>query len=264
MVPPDRLPGPRIRERVGTLSQMAAATANRAAVSLKAHFRWVPRFQEVDMNKIARIIDEERAGYEIPYLPRRSARRNAVLPPPRQLALCSATIIVVPRNLLHQWQAEIRKHVADDEDGLRVLIMEKNTDQLPSAKRLMEYDVILFSKSRFESEATDGVDDQGRNSNNIRAGCQCLYIGASRIRDCKCPPLLVGEISGRNCPTIVIFKRQGDNFLVTLIEHSTRSFNNSRLNMTMIDDFGHLFLLRIASSTSLRISTPFGSLVFRA
>lgn len=186
-VPPDRIVGPRVRERVGTLAQMAAATANKSAVYLKSHFRWVPRFRDIDMRLIAAQIDEEHAGYEIPYQPRRSARRNVDLPPPRQLALCSATIIVVPRNLLHQWQAEFQKHVMEGEDGLRILILENNKDRLPSAKRLlMDYDVILFSKSRFEAEVKDGVDDQGRNANNVRAGCQCPYIGASRIRDCSC------------------------------------------------------------------------------
>ncbi|RDI87242.1 hypothetical protein Vi05172_g2760 [Venturia inaequalis] len=185
-IPPHRMTGPRIRERVGTLAQMAAATANSAAVSLKAHFRWVPRFRDIDMTFIAARIDEEHAGYEIPSQPRRSARRSVDLPPPRQLSLCSATIIVVPRNLLHQWQAEFQKHVTDGEDGLRVLIVENNKDRLPSARNLMDYDVILFSKSRFEAEVKDGVDDQGRNATNVRAGCQCPYIGASRIRDCSC------------------------------------------------------------------------------
>ncbi|QDS67685.1 hypothetical protein FKW77_005298 [Venturia effusa] len=185
-IPPDRVTGPRVREQIGSLSRMAAATANRAAVPLKSHFRWVPRFRDIDMSKIAAMIDEERAAYEIPSQPRRSARRNVDLPPPRRLALCSATIIVVPRNLLHQWQAEVQKHVMEGEDGLRILVLESNEDRLPSAKRLMDYDVILFSKSRFESEVKDGVDDLGRNASNIRAGCHCPYIGASRIRDCSC------------------------------------------------------------------------------
>jgi hypothetical protein len=185
-IPPHRLPGPQIRERVGSLVQMAAATANRAGVPLKSHFRWVPRFRDMDMSKFVGMIDEEHAGYEIPCLPRRSVRRNPIVPPPHQFALCSATIVVVPRNLLHQWKSEFQKHVADDEDGLRVLIMENNKDRLPSAKRLMNYDVILFSKSRFEAEIKDGQDDQGRNATNVRAYCQCPYIGATRIRDCSC------------------------------------------------------------------------------
>lgn len=185
-VPHHRMTGPRVRERVGTLAQMAAATANSAAVSLKAHFRWVPRFRDIDMSSIGAQIDKERAGYEIPSQPRRSARRNVDLPPPRQIALCSATIIVVPRNLLHQWKAEIQKHVMEGEDGLRVLVVENNKDRLPLARQLMDYDVILFSKPRFEAEVKDGADDQGRSATNIRAGCLCPYIGASRIRDCSC------------------------------------------------------------------------------
>jgi hypothetical protein len=185
-IPPHRLPGPRTRDRVGSLVQMTAATANSAGVPLKSHFRWVPRFRDMDTSKFIRIIDEEQAGYEIPCLPRRSVRRNQVLPPPRQFALCSATIVVVPQNLLHQWKSEFQKHVTDDEDGLRVLIMENRRDRLPSSKHLLNFDVILFSKPRFEAESKDGVDDQGRNATNVRAGCQCPYIGASRIRDCSC------------------------------------------------------------------------------
>lgn len=186
-IPPARLPGPKIRNTVGSLFQMAAATANRVGIPVKAHFRWIPKYQDLAMETVIEMIDSERAVYEIPSLPRRSIRRNPVIPPPRQLALCGTTIVVVPGNLLQQWRSEFEKHnINEGVDSLNILVMEDSTKLLPSAEKLMTYDVILFSKLRFEAEITDGKDSHGRNSTNVRAGCQCPYIGASRVRDCSC------------------------------------------------------------------------------
>jgi hypothetical protein len=141
---------------------MAAAAAGRSAVPIKFHFDYFYSKAELDLSRFVAAVDEQWPSYEIPYTPRRSVRKSSALPPPRSLRMCSATIVVVPRNLLHQWKAELHKHVSSDEIDLRILILETSRDRLPPTKKLMTYDVILFSKSRFESEHKDGLDNQVR------------------------------------------------------------------------------------------------------
>jgi hypothetical protein len=41
---------------------------------------------------------------------------------------------------------------------------------------------------------------------------------------------------------IAILKQEGDKSPGNLVNYFTRISNNSRSNMTMVDDFGHLFL----------------------
>jgi hypothetical protein len=50
----------------------------------------------------------------------------------------------------------------------------------------MKFDILLFSKTRFEKEHDDGSDRQGRTRSNLGVDCRCPYIGATRIRDCSC------------------------------------------------------------------------------
>ncbi|TKA68582.1 hypothetical protein B0A49_11473 [Cryomyces minteri] len=48
------------------------------------------------------------------------------------------------------------------EGALRILVMEDMKRALPSAEALRNYDVIIFSRTRFEQESRDGSDDEGR------------------------------------------------------------------------------------------------------
>lgn len=156
-IPPQFSTGVLNRPLVGKLTQMAIAQAGRSNVSLKCHLH-VHRhgvFPHLEAQ-----IDTSPTHYEIPYYMRRSNRKNSVVPPPRKLRLCPTSIIVVPRNLLRQWQAELNKHANLGPSGLRVLILEKNKDVLPNADEIASYDILLFSKSRFEQEAKDGMDDK--------------------------------------------------------------------------------------------------------
>lgn len=61
------------------------------------------------------------------------------------------------------------------------------TSELPTPTELMKYDVILFTRNRFEQEIQDGADDQGRRAAaGVTRTCNCPYIGATRIPDCNC------------------------------------------------------------------------------
>jgi SNF2 family DNA or RNA helicase len=93
---------------------------------------------------------------------------------------------------VHQWRSELRKHVhlrenpEIDDGGINLLVMDSPKQALPEAKELMKYDIVLFSKTRFEREIMDGSDKYGRTTTNVPAGCRCPYIGATRTRHCTC------------------------------------------------------------------------------
>jgi hypothetical protein len=66
------------------------------------------------------------------------SRRKQSYPGPRLVYLTTASLVVVPPNLVAQWNNEILKHCLS---GLRVLVI-KNKTQMPRAKALAsDYDV---------------------------------------------------------------------------------------------------------------------------
>jgi hypothetical protein len=202
-IPAAYLPAPTIRPQVGRLADMAAATIGRRSIPARAWLVQAELDDDANYMHLKDVLDRNIAFYEIPPdLPRMN--RNTRIPPPRQLVLCSGTIIVVPRNLLHQWQSEIRKHVL--EGRLKVLIVDslpkngskaqrsqQDTDtmklvsELPAPTELMKFDVILFTRGRFDQEIDDGTDEHGRRATaGVTRICTCPYIGATRIPDCNC------------------------------------------------------------------------------
>ncbi|KIW03203.1 uncharacterized protein PV09_05429 [Verruconis gallopava] len=182
-IPPQYSTSTTTRPRICRLADMVIACAGRSNVPLKSHMHF---FRRGLYPHLEAKIDAIPTTYEIPYSTRRSSRTSIVVPPPKRVRLCSTSIVVVPRNLFRQWQAELNKHANLSSGGLRVLFLEKSKDRLPDADEIATYDILLFSKTRFEQEAKDGQDDKGRTTSNVRAGCQCPYIGATRIRDCSC------------------------------------------------------------------------------
>jgi hypothetical protein len=181
-----------VRRSVGTLADMAASTLGRYSIPAKAYLEQSEANGAGHMTNPKDALHRNMPFYEIPPdLPRMN--RSTRIPPPRQLLLSSATIIVVPRNLLHQWQSEIYKHVLPD--GLKILVVdsvhkrgsktklpptEGSMDirsELPPPTKLMKFDIVLFTRNRFEQEM-GGQDNIGE--------CDCPYVGVTRIRDCNC------------------------------------------------------------------------------
>jgi hypothetical protein len=188
---------------VGSLKDMAASTIGRYAVPAKAEVERFEAYDGSDLSPMRTVLERNAPYYEIPpEVPRMN--RNTIVPPPRQLALCSGTIVVVPRNLLHQWQAEIGKHLK--KDALKILIVDTATkrpkkdvlpteeeysmdfvSELPPPTKLMEYHIVLFTRNRFEQEIQDGADEKGRRlGGQAPRSCTCPYIGSSNIPDCTC------------------------------------------------------------------------------
>ncbi|KAJ4271988.1 hypothetical protein NW762_000698 [Fusarium torreyae] len=137
------------RKRLAPLAEMAASCATRNSVPWKPYFDLC---KDQSGEEYERCIDalERNPGYYFlpaPQPPRASRRLcQPVEQPKKRLYLSNATIVVVPPNLLSQWQQEIRKHT----DGMETLVVTRDK-ALPSAKNLLKYDLILFSQTRFET-----------------------------------------------------------------------------------------------------------------
>ncbi|EKG10992.1 SNF2-related protein [Macrophomina phaseolina MS6] len=183
-ISPEYQTGPPARPKTGSLFQMAAAATGRHSIPWKAAMARHEEETGEELTECIRELTFNPPRYEIPAEPVRFNRKTAI-PPPREMTMCSGTIIVVPRNLLHQWQSELQKHV--EEGRLKVLVMDSPRKALPPPPELVTYEVVLFSRSRFEQEIRDGSDEQGRRpAYSTPPACQCPYIGATRTRSCTC------------------------------------------------------------------------------
>ncbi|EEA20221.1 SNF2 family helicase, putative [Talaromyces marneffei ATCC 18224] len=152
------------RNSVGSLMQMAAATAGRFSIPWPSHFR---RLREMGVN-YARCEEEcerHRGEYTIPPPPSRYTSRGGWMsrPPAVRIRLISGTLIIVPPNLVDHWQSEIAIHT----EGLNVLVLRSRNDKTPSEEELLKYDIILFARTRFEKET--GEPETSRHAPSISA-----------------------------------------------------------------------------------------------
>jgi SNF2 family DNA or RNA helicase len=204
-IPPPYRPSPPIRSRVGSLAQMAANTIGHNSIPGKAYLEQLESTDNIDLSNCKSHLEKNVPYYEIPYQVIR-VNRKTIIPPPRQLILCGGTLIVVPRNLLHQWQTEIRKHLVGG--SLKILVMDTKSKRAPKAKvvqgthdymelrhdlpsvtALSSYDVVLFTRNRFEQEIQFDAVEGGRTfAAEVSSLCECPRIGSTRIRDCLCNP----------------------------------------------------------------------------
>ncbi|KAH6894963.1 SNF2 family N-terminal domain-containing protein [Coprinopsis sp. MPI-PUGE-AT-0042] len=98
---------------------------------------------------------------------------------PKRMYLSTATLVVVPANLLSQWDREILKHASHP---LRVFILRSKTP-LPTVHQLAaDYDIILTTYTRFTTES------QHTETSKLysRSTCKCPEIPGTRVPDCKC------------------------------------------------------------------------------
>ncbi|KAK0867525.1 hypothetical protein LTS02_004086 [Friedmanniomyces endolithicus] len=173
---------PPVRPKVGRLSDIAISAINRRSIPWKIEFERERHGNGNDMTSCIAKLEQSPPIYEIPREPQRWNRKT-ILPAPKRLTLAATTLVVVPRNLCSQWKSEIKKHV--EEGALKVLVMEDLKQALPPPEELRTYDLVLFSRNRFEREHRDGSDEQGRRMVSTQP-CRCTYIGPTRTRDCHC------------------------------------------------------------------------------
>lgn len=173
---PDLVP---IRERTGSLMDMAAAAAERHSEPWRTFFRErrrEGRFYE----RCLKACEAHRGSYEIfPHQTRYQGRHSQsyARPPAKRVRLCSGTIIIVPNNLLDHWQREIETHT----EGLEVLVMGQGSGQTPSADDLLRYDIILFAKTRFEREAGEPVHNRARRDRFVQVNSPLTQLHWLRV-----------------------------------------------------------------------------------
>ncbi|KAI8381524.1 P-loop containing nucleoside triphosphate hydrolase protein [Radiomyces spectabilis] len=162
-----------------SLRNIAADQILRHGVSWRGYGNPLP-FDAIDLMK------QHPAYYEwtdVPYSFYDRPRRREIEIPVMRVYGSHATLVVVPDNLVAQWTGEVYKHIQDTQ--MDFLILDDPKKKVPEATSLIGYDMVLISQTRFSREhAAGGFDFEG-----IPRICQCPYIGATRIRDCHCPPL---------------------------------------------------------------------------
>ncbi|KAK1139304.1 hypothetical protein N8T08_001075 [Aspergillus melleus] len=152
-----------VREKTASLVQMAAAAAGRFSLPWKSHFASLGQLGSV-YARCVQACEENCGEYTITPPPARHNSRNGVpypRPPPLRLRLCSATLIVVPPNLVNHWLHEIQRHT----EGLKVCVLRDSSDATPSPEVLLQQDIILLSRSRFEREAGDALHIRRQSGN---------------------------------------------------------------------------------------------------
>ncbi|KAJ2902562.1 hypothetical protein MKZ38_000392 [Zalerion maritima] len=165
---------PKKRRKIGSLVDMAAASTTKNSVSWSHYFEFRKVEMGEDHDACVEAIGRNPGSYQLVLesakrgsgwgdgggtrnVTRRgvSYRNNNINHESsyrRRIYLSSASVVVAPSNLLQQWKDEIRKHTS----GLKVLVLEKTADKVPSSRSLTAYDLILFSQTRFEHLENQG------------------------------------------------------------------------------------------------------------
>ncbi|KAL7925120.1 P-loop containing nucleoside triphosphate hydrolase protein [Trichoderma austrokoningii] len=139
---------PPVRPKIASLADMAASCATRHAIPYKSYFEaW--KAHGYDFTHCNDILSRNPGHYFLPAVKPPRSRRNAHLTAPpakKKIYLSSASVVIVPNNLIYQWGQEIQKHT----EGIKVLILGGNVEIPSSHDELLTYDIILFSQSNFE------------------------------------------------------------------------------------------------------------------
>lgn len=151
-VPPqyERLKTPTRPDGPASLLSMAAAALHRHQVPWRGLLRDIKESRAEDHVVCATELERTTPTYSIPPVIVRTSRFSSHFGRSEQIILSSATIVVVPRNLVHQWSSELEKHTT--RDALSVLVLDTPKSLLPPPTELASYDVVLFSRPRFEAE----------------------------------------------------------------------------------------------------------------
>ncbi|GAA5943611.1 hypothetical protein JCM1841_004285, partial [Sporobolomyces salmonicolor] len=73
---------------------------------------------------------------------------------PLEIVVAATTLIVVPTDLVRQWEAEVKKHVAPG--ALRVLALRTSKDKFRPPQEMAKFDAVLMSVARFADAAETG------------------------------------------------------------------------------------------------------------
>ncbi|PKX92688.1 DEAD/DEAH box helicase [Aspergillus novofumigatus IBT 16806] len=157
-IPPLYREGEVKREKCASLVEMAARAAGQSSMPWKSYFDRLGR-SGMTFARCIKACEDNRGAYKIPSPPTRHSGRSGVAyprPPPQLVRLTSGTLIVVPPNLVDHWEEQIARH----SQGLKVLVLRNMSNATPSSDELLQYDIILFSRWRFDQEAGEAVNNR--------------------------------------------------------------------------------------------------------
>ncbi|KAJ9608659.1 hypothetical protein H2200_006430 [Cladophialophora chaetospira] len=147
-------------ERPPTLLALAAKKIKQAGVPWKAHFANLEN-DGYHFDRCTEALAKYDGEYAEPVFHALTPdRKNKKREDFRMLRRTFATLLIVPPNLLVQWQQEIEKHTHSD--ALDVLVIDSSTKDIPYWRTLISYDIVLITKARFEQEYRDDHLNQGR------------------------------------------------------------------------------------------------------
>jgi SNF2 family DNA or RNA helicase len=152
-------PPPEPRPTTASLLEMAARQTCRSAVPWKAEFHAL-RAAGFHYERCVEELGKYVKNYNEPILAASTPSRKGKRQLEKTISLCSTTLVIVPPNLLVQWQYEISKHTKDG--ALDVLVIDHSTKDIPDSRELIRYDVVLITKARFEQEYRDDDLNNGK------------------------------------------------------------------------------------------------------
>jgi hypothetical protein len=156
-------------ERTPSLLALTAKKIKQAGIPWKSHFAALER-DGYHFDSCTDALAKYYGEYSEPiFHPTTPDRKNKKREDFRLLRRSFATLLIVPPNLLVQWQHEIQKHTQPG--ALDVLVLDSATKDIPPWKSLMKYDIVLITKARFEQEYRDDHLNQGRR-----------FIGSEKFR----------------------------------------------------------------------------------
>ncbi len=157
-----------VRPKVGTLMQMAASAVACAQIPWRTYFQDLSSSGEYYEACLA-MLEESIGSYIIAAPETKRGRRTKSIPEGQRIRLCSATLVIVPSNLLMQWKSEIEVHF--EKESLKVLYLGCQDPAMPSVYDLLLYDIILMTKQRFEREMS--TSDAKGTSSKVKNECTC-------------------------------------------------------------------------------------------
>lgn len=188
-----------VRRKVGTLMQMAASAVARARIPWRAYFQELGSSGEYHEACLA-LLEDNIGSYIEPTPETRRGHRVYSEPEFQPILLCSATLVIVPPNLLMQWKTEIELHF--EEESLKVLYFDSQGPPMPSVRDLLPYDIILMTKQRFEREMA--TPDVIRRFSKVDTHCTCLYDDG-----CHCSGLYHSPLKDLHFLRIVVDEGHG-------------------------------------------------------
>ncbi|KAG0271414.1 hypothetical protein BGZ95_000776 [Linnemannia exigua] len=136
---------------IPSLRDYAAATIRTKAVNYR-HARDFINPDLMDLLDSSLIYYNEEISLEQNRQSRSRQQKTTDLPV--EVYLSSATLVIVPANLVDQWRNEINKHTEDG--ALKVFTFTNSSQEFPNLRTLLQYDLVLITQGRFAREYIPG------------------------------------------------------------------------------------------------------------